>query len=371
MNRISRRTLLVSAGAALTSPLISSARNPLLSCDSEELHLADDAWLLLGSNENPYGPSPMARKAMSEAIIDGNRYPHVEPLIHKIAERHAISPDQVVVGAGSAEILGLAALLTANKGLGNIVSAKPTFFLFMDYARRCGLQHKEVPLDDKKAHNLAQISAAITSETKAVYICNPNNPTGTVIAYDLLKQFCIEHGKNTLVVLDEVYMDYINAPSLIPLTMELPNLIIVRSFSKLFGLAGMRVGYAVAHADTAKKLLQLQSWKGNAITQVSMAAALASLNDKDFQTLSRTKTSESREIVYNYLQKKNIPYALSVANVVYFSLERFPTDYIRQMESKKIMVREIQDYSSRWCRVSMGTPENMKVFCSALESLKI
>lgn len=372
-------SLTLAGGAALTGALPLASLPVTCVASPREVALKEGGMLLLGSNENPYGPSPKAREAMMEAVQRGNRYADVKPLVSDIATFRGVAPESVVMGAGSAEILGLTALAFAKSG-SEVVAAKPTFFVLPDVARRQGATIVEISVDADLRHDLSKMASALSPKTSLVYVCNPNNPTGTKLEASQLRAFCEEVAKKAIVVVDEVYHDFItdtqSDPSMIPLAVQNPNVIVVRSFSKVYGLAGMRVGYGIAHADTIKKLQALQAWGGNAISQVSMAAARASLQDQAFVKMSLEKIAEGREIVSGYLKSEGIFTVPSFANVVYFALDKFPASktiggFAKQMEERNIIIREGSVGEQRFCRVSMGTPEEMQQFVKVLKTLKI
>lgn len=369
---VSRRAWLQSSFALAGGTVLTGALPNALTCVASEREraLKDEGMILLGSNENPYGPSPKAIAAMTEAVRQGNRYTNVKPLISDIAAFRNVAPENIVLGAGSADILGLAALAFAQRG-GEVVAATPTFFVLMDVAKRLGAILKEIPLDATLKHNLDAILNAVTADTKIIYICNPNNPTGTKLEAAQIRSFCEEASKKAVVVVDEVYHDFIDDASMIPLALSNPNVVVVRSFSKIYGLAGMRIGYGIAHADTIKKLQALQAWNGNAISAVSMAAARASLQDRAFVRMTREKIAEGRDIVSSYLTSAGIFTVPSFANVVYFALDKFPSGFAQKMEAERIIIREREDAGRRFCRVSIGTPEEMRQFVNVLKTMKV
>jgi histidinol-phosphate aminotransferase len=362
-NALSRRKWLQSSlsaigGAALATALPSTmqAKSFEAACHASprELALKDEGWLLLGSNENPYGPSPKAREAMQEAVLKGNRYANVQPLVQDVAAFRGVAPENIVMGAGSAEILGLAALAFAKTG-SDVIAAKPTFFVLPDVAKRLGANVVEISVDADLRHDLSKMASAVSPRTSVVYVCNPNNPTGTKLEASQIRAFCEEMSKKAMVVVDEVYHDFITDASMIPLAAENPNVIVARSFSKVYGLAGMRIGYGIAHPTTIKKLQAMQAWSNNAISQVSMAAARASLQDQTFVRMSLEKIAEGREIVSAYLRSEGIFTVPSFANIVYFALDKFPASkaqggFVKQMEERNVIIREGLVGERRFCR---------------------
>lgn len=325
-------------------------------------------YLRMGSNENPYGPSPQTVAAMQEAARMGNRYTDTNALKEKLAAKFGISPKNLILGAGSAEILGLMALAYFGQNKGALVAPKPTFFVLPNSVERLGSQVINVPLTSDKKHDLAKMASAITPNTKMVYVCNPNNPTGTKLDPAELRAFVEEISKTRIVAIDEVYHDFINEPSMIPLVQTNKNVIVARSFSKVYGLAGMRIGYGIAHPDTINNLSKYVSWAGNAISQVSLAAALAAMNDTDFFKMSIQKNEESKQMLYTFLREKKVDFIESYANCSVFSLDKFQPKLVETLEhEKKIVVRQIDDYGKLYCRVSTGKPEDMQQFLAALK----
>lgn len=327
-------------------------------------------FLRMGSNENPYGPSPKTLEAMQAALPMANRYPATAELRTKIGQRFGVSGSHVLLGAGSAEILSLSALLSVAQHKGSVVAAKPSFDVFQRVARKIGATVIEVPLTTDKKHDLQAMASAITADTRAVYLCNPNNPTGTKLPFDEIKSFVEELSKKYLVVADEVYHEFINEASLTSMVSTNKNLIVARSFSKVYGLAGMRIGYAVAHPDTIRLLSNFIPWADHAISQVTQAAALAAWEDVDFVKMCVQKNDESRQMLYSFLRQNQIEFIESFTNCSYFSLDKLPASFVKRMEDeKKILVRQYDDYGKLYCRVSTGKPEEMQQFVNAMKTM--
>jgi histidinol-phosphate aminotransferase len=365
-----KMTALMTGSALITN----SAYARQTGCWEALAETVPDDMILLGSNENPYGPGPRSIALMQEAMRQGNRYPYTVALKEKIAQRHKVSPDQVMLGAGSSELLGLSALTLARRATAtnNFIAAKPTFFVFPDMAARLGARRIDVPLTDDKVHDLAKMAAAVDANTCAVYVCNPNNPTGTKLIYNELEGFIKEITKTTTAVVDEVYHDFIDDPSLIPETATNPRLIVIRSFSKVFGLAGMRVGYAIAHPDMIKQLAACTTLPGFTLSQPTVAAALGALEDTYFYKMSLEKNQEAKAVLTRYLDRANIRHIPSYANLVYFSLDGFDKTYLEQIKARRIIVREvIEDSGQRWCRASIGKPEEMALLVKAIQAVRV
>jgi histidinol-phosphate aminotransferase len=211
--------------------------------------------------------------------------------------------------------------------------------------------------------------SAVNSETRMVYICNPNNPTGTYLDHAKLQAFVAECTKKCFVLVDEAYTEFAELKSLAPEAAANPNLLVAKTFSKIYGLAGARAGYAIAHPDTIKKLSALQPWPDVAVSQVTAAAASAALDDQEFVKYCRQKTAEARQMVFDCCKEMKLEYIPSSTSFVLFNIDPLKCDLSKEMEKKNIMVQYRQHFGGKWCRVSMGTTDEMKAFCSSLRQI--
>jgi histidinol-phosphate aminotransferase len=174
--------------------------------------------------------------------------------------------------------------------------------------------------------------------------------------------------KNVMVVVDEVYLDFVDDPSLMPLVQNNKNLIIIKSFSKVYGLAGMRLGYGVAHPDTIMFLNKFLDRAGNGISHLTYFAGIAALDDDDFVKMYLNKNEESKQVLYSYLKYKKVEHYYSHANCTIFSLDKFDKSMVTKLLSDdKILVRQVDDWGDQFCRVSLGTPEDMGKFVNTIE----
>ncbi len=343
--------------------------------NAERLHGISTAFdkhlIRLGSNENPYGPSQKARNAITESIIEGNRYAHgmARALRDFIAEKEGVAPEYVLMGAGSSELLCLAGMTVGLEG-GAVLSAYPTFRLLMDYASKFNARWDKVNLDENMFHNLEAMASAVKSDTKMIFVVNPNNPTGTVLDADKLKDFCIEMSKKATVFMDEAYIEFLESSerkSMVELVKQGHNVIVSRTFSKIYGLAGMRVGYLIAKPDLLGNMSERQVW-GNS-NQAGIAAARASYGDEEFMSYTRKKNAEARAHLFQYLDSKKISYGKSKANVVFFPAPKDGKYILEQTEMKGFQIR-VWDYNDKeWCRVSIGTLDEMKQFTKAFDEV--
>lgn len=328
----------------------------------------DKSPILLRSNENPYGPSPLARIAMAKSVNSSNRYAwNLYPeLISTIAKKNNVSDSNIMLGAGSTEILDLVLQYTALQK-GNFIIAETTYDYWTDPFKKLGLKKITVPLTKNKKHDLTAMLKAIDSDTKMIYICNPNNPTGTICDRENLISFIKEATKKAIVFVDEAYIDFTKEQSLCNLILENKNLIVTKTFSKMYGLAGARIGYAVANASTIDELNALKSSPGLSISAVSTAGAIASLNDEKFIKEVYSTNEEVKKYTTDQLTLLNLTCIPSYSNFIYFSLENYRKDYFKQLEANNIMGTRIYEENGKWTRITIGTMKEMQQFIEAIK----
>ncbi|KQO20351.1 aminotransferase class I/II [Flavobacterium sp. Leaf82] len=328
----------------------------------------DKSPILLRSNENPYGPSPLARIAMTKSVNNSNRYGwnFYPELIAAIAKKNNVSDNNILLGAGSTEILDLVLQYSA-LSKGNFIMAETTYNYWTDPSEKLGLKKITVPLTKDKKHDLTAMLKAIDSDTKMIYICNPNNPTGTICEREELVSFIKEATKKAIVFVDEAYIDFTKEQSLSDLVLENKNLIITKTFSKMYGLAGARVGYAVANSATINEISILKSSPNLTITVVSTAAAIASLGDQKFIQQVYTANEEVKKYTIDQLKQLNLSCIPSYSNFVYFSLDNYKKDYFKQLEDHNIMGTKIYEESGKWTRITIGTMKEMQQFIEAIK----
>jgi histidinol-phosphate aminotransferase len=284
-----------------------------------------------------------------------------------LAKKHGVAPGEIVFGDGSNELLKLLSLIFLNPG-DEIVIPQPSFGEYVRTATLCGAKAKAIPLNEHYAVDLPSMVAAIGSKTKIVYICNPNNPTGTVVDKKLLKQMMHRMG-DLIVVLDEAYFEFVqdeNSPDGIAFFKEFPNVVALRTFSKAYGLAGLRVGYGICHADIACALNKAREpFNVNSMAQV---AALAALNDQEYLKKSVKYNTIEREFLYTELKKRGFQVVPSEANFLLVDVVRDAGEVFCGLLKKGIIVRsaEIFDYPTK-IRVSVGLHKENEAFLQALQ----
>ena len=322
----------------------------------------------LGSNENPHGPSSLAKQAMIDAVGISNRYQWDMngELKTEIAKMTGHTKDHVALGAGSSELLGIVSLWAAFKK-GNVVASEPTFKLWMPAARRMGLPTKLVPLTETKHNDLNGLMNAMDDQTRMVYLCNPNNPTGTVSPTSVLEEFIKKVASTTIVLLDEAYTDYYDTPSMSKMIDAYPNLVIAKTFSKTFGMAGARVGYVLAHPNTIKQLNEFQAWANAGPSAVSMQGALAAIKDKAFVTYCKKENIKAKDILYKGFDALGIKHIKSFTSFVYFDTATYKKDVPALLLANQITGARSFEQNSSWLRISIGTVAEMEKVVAVLK----
>ncbi len=357
-------------------PLVSNGSNVLSDAEIEQSILAEVAPVIkarLSANENPFGPSKKAKKAIVEAIDNSYRYAfaNLQQFADNIATKEGVNRNQVILGAGSGPLL-LAAAIYFSKGGGSIVSADPTYnSLPRDAEKSFTAKWVKVPLTADYKHDLDAMEKAIDSNTSLVYLCNPNNPTGTIVDNNKLKAFCERVSKRVPIFIDEAYIDYLPDPeatTLIDCVKKGQNVIVARTFSKLHGFAGLRVGYMIGQPDMITKLEPYCS-RGGSISATSVAAAIASYNDKEHLQAALIKTNKSKEYLYSVLKQQGYDYIPSWGNFVMFPVNMDAQRFADEMAQRGVGVRSWKFAGKEWCRVSIGTMKEMKAFEEAFKQI--
>ena len=328
---------------------------------------ADGGPIVLCWNENPYGPSPAARAAASEAIGISCRYPDDDlgPLLKMLAAREGVSTDCIVTGTGSGELLRALGLLAARDG-GEVIAAEPTFLELPDYARRSGASVKFVAVDSRKRLDLAAMHAAVSPRTRLIYVCNPNNPTSTAVAAADIRALVAALPENVTTLVDEAYLDFATAPevtSVVDLVNGKQRVVVTRTVSKIHGMAGIRCGYAIARADVAKELGAARMTTPNTF---AVHAARASLGDTAFLTGTRRRILASRVRITTELARLNLAYAEPQGNFVFFDTGMPLKHFTELMHARNILVGRRFPPFENWCRITVGTESEVDAFLKAL-----
>jgi histidinol-phosphate aminotransferase len=238
----------------------------------------------------------------------------------------------------------------------------------MNFAEGVKAQWVKVNLNDKLEHDFEAMAASMRSDVRLVFVCNPNNPTGTAVDNSKVAAFCEETSKRAVVYSDEAYLEFLEPGqqrSMTELVKKGANVIVSKTFSKIYGLAGIRLGYVVAHPDNIRKMAQFGD--DISVSQTAIAAARASLGDEEFMKLTRTRNAAAREVLTSYLDQKKFFYGKSLTNVVLFPAPAEGRRILTRMEEKGYLIRVWEYQQKEWCRVSIGTAEEMRGFVRAFD----
>lgn len=323
------------------------------------------------ANENPFGPSAKAKKAIEAAMDTSYQYPfmYYGQLIDKIAAFEGVNKEQIFMDAGSSPLL-LAAAMHFSKN-GTIITADPSYDDLPKKAADLGGKIVHVPLTANYKLDLDAMEKSIDSTTSLVYICNPNNPTATVLDAAKLKAFCERVSKKTPVFIDEAYIDYLPNPqavTLIDAVKKGQNVIVARTFSKLYGFAGLRIGYVVAQPEMLKTLSKYTQGSMS-ISATTLMAAIASYQDREFLDDALAKTMLSKKFLYETLKKEGYDYIPSSTNFVMFPLKMDGQKFTAEMMKRSVGVRFWKFNNKDWCRVSIGRMDEMQAFADAFKQL--
>jgi len=334
----------------------------------------DDEQLraILRANENPYGPPPKAAAAFQKEVFKGNRYAWktLNDLRDKIAKKENVSPEQILMAPGSSDILEKVAMVFYQNG-GNVISADPSYMSLINVSKAVGGEWKSYKLLDDSQHDLNAMATGIDINTKLIYICNPNNPTGSVTNADDLREFCSTISEKVPVFVDEAYIELSDnglKDSMVSLVREGKNVMIARTFSKIYGMAGLRIGYLIGQKETIERINDITRG-GMGITAPSIVAASVSLDSSDFEVMTKQKITEARKYTENYLESKQYPKLPSQTNFIIFEIPIDGKEFLDKMYSKKVAVRAFTFWDRNWCRVSIGTMEEMQIFTQAMDEI--
>ncbi|MBT4149799.1 MAG: aminotransferase class I/II-fold pyridoxal phosphate-dependent enzyme [Candidatus Marinimicrobia bacterium] len=368
-NNITRRDWLNKSAAVLGSSFVGAIAgfNPLLG--NTKVSTVVNTPIRMMFNENPYGPSQVARKAMRKAFSESNlysmRYAKAEFKI-LMAKLNGVTPDYIAVGFGSGEILKKAALMNGiDKG--ELISPALTFETINRFAKTMKSNVKRIPMDNKIGIDLDRTAESVGSRTKLIYLCNPNNPTGSIMGTDQLESFCKTMSKKSIVFVDEAYHEYVTDPnyrSMIDLVKKGHNVIVSRTASKVHGLAGLRVGFAITTPEIAKRL---ESYLTDSLNVIGLRAAIASYQDERFQAHSIEQNNRAKKIVTNHLDNKGIEYLDSQTNFIFIKTGMNIAKFQPAMEKNGVIVGRPFPPYNKWCRLSMAKPEEMENFNTGMD----
>ena len=313
-------------------------------------------------NENPYGPSPKALAEVAKILPKTAYYPGAieDDLMGLFMARHQLDREQVFLASGSNE--GLQAAMMAFGKHGKVISPALTYSDHLQYAEKLGVAVHRVPLRDDMAIDLEAMARAVDDSVSLVYLCNPNNPTGMAIDGDELRNFCREVSPKVPILIDEAYNELTDKPdytSMVDLVREGANMLITRTFSKIFGMAGLRVGYGMGHPDIVSVVKDnVMAWPNG----VGLYAAYHSYLDEDFIAFSRDKILQGRQMVNATFRRHGIEPLPSQTNFVYADIQRDADVFKAKMAARNIKIRGIYEGYDTYSRVSMGRIEELEIF---------
>ena len=327
-------------------------------------------------NENPFGPPKAGLKEFKNSAKKGNFYSwdiHSE-FIKMISYKEGVNPENILTGPGSSDLLEKVAIVLLRNG-GSVISADPCYMSLINVAIAINAKSHLVKLTPEYEHDLDAMESKINSETKLIYITNPNNPTATITNRKKLYAFCDKVSKKVPVFIDEAYIEVSKGGlenSMVKLVSQGRDIIISRTFSKIYGMAGLRLGYIVA---SEKRLEEIRSITrgGMGITGPSINAAIESLDDYDFINSCKQNFIFNREFTVTQLKNRGFDPMPSNTNFLIFELPETisPNLFLKKMYQQRVSVKAFNFWEKNWCRVSIGTMDNMKTFIDAFDNALI
>ncbi|MDR3158235.1 MAG: histidinol-phosphate transaminase [Zoogloeaceae bacterium] len=339
---------------------------------AREFGLAVESIVKLASNENPLGMSPRAKAAIQAAIDGGERYPDPFALTAALAARHGVAANQIVLGNGSNDVLDLVARVFLDSDR-SAIAAQYAFAVYPIATLSAGGETITVPAKDY-GHDLAAMRAAIRADTRVIWIANPNNPTGAFLAADELRAFLAKTPAHVIVVLDEAYADYLDANErydAVRWIAEFPNLVVCRTFSKIYGMAGLRIGYGVAAAPVAELMNRVRlPFNCN---NLAIAGAIAALEDHEFLAQSYASNRAGMAEIRAGLEDLRLPCIPARGNFIAFRATQeggaTAADIHQDLLRQGVIVRPLAGYRMPdWLRVTIGAPAENVRFLEALRA---
>lgn len=330
-----------------------------------------ERYARLTSNENPFGPSASAKKALKAAIDDAFLYPreYRQKLVSLIAQEEGVTEDHILLGAGSSELLHATARVYGGAN-GKVVSANPTYTSLVRSAEYMGSEWIKVPLDKNFDHDLSTMEYKVKPDVSLVYLVNPNNPTGKIMTGEEIIGFCNTVSDKVPVFVDEAYWDYMENPKESTTTACIKkgkNVIVARTFSKVHAFAGLRVGYCIAQPEVIKEIAK--EGPRNSLSGPSMSAATASLVDQEFIKYSVKMNNEGKKFVYDVLEKTGHDYFPSHTNFILFPIAMDSDDFKKKMLAKGVGIKSMNVVGQNYCRVSMGKMDDLEMFADAFKQV--
>ena len=328
----------------------------------------------LSSNENPLGISSAARQAVIDAITVANRYPRDQraALVERIAAAHGVDANQIVMGVGSSEVLQMAIQAFAGPRT-RLVLADPTYEDAVTYQQTHAYEMVKVPLNARYEHDLGRMKDAVGADGRpaVVYICNPNNPTGGTTPSAEVDAWIEDARENVFFIVDEAYTEYVDDPgyhTALPWVARKPNVLVVKTFSKVYGMAGLRLGYGIAHASTTGRLADFVA--KNNTNQLALAAGEASLGDEVLIKKSVEVNREAKAITVQVLDELGLEHLPTQTNFIMHRISGDLPQYRQRMADSGLLVGRPFPPMLEWNRLSFGLPEDMERFAETLRGFR-
>jgi len=373
--RFLRNTLLGSAGLSLAGSSIYEAAAQIVNTPRVEyvngVGLDDPMLVKLSINENPLGASRSAVESVAKYLFKINRYPFHTELEEALAKFHGVTPDMIFVGTGSTEILNTLALSTYFDRQGNTVTGFPSYPGLPSLTETLNRQVKRVPLTPSWGLDLDAMLKAIDKDTRLVSVCNPNNPTGQLLAPAALEKFLRAVPPEVVVCVDEAYIHFADDPaypSMIPITKKLGNVVVSRTFSKAYGIAGLRVGFGVAQPALLKRMMAYGMPDINKNT-LSIAAALGALADQDHVKRTVRLAQQGKEFLYAELQAMGYEVIKTQTLFVPVKVGANAQTIIDRLAERKVRINQAFDMPG-YIRISVGLPRENEAFITAFKSVR-
>ena len=367
---ITRRTLAGALGAAAGAALLDRHVARAAALAAVHRGMPDDG-IVLSYNENPYGPSAGALLAARRADGVSNRYPDAleDEARAAIAKLHSVTPDRIALGCGSSEILQMSDAAFTGPGK-KAVAAEPTFEAVLDYARVLSAEPVKIALTADFRHDLPRMAQACDGATGLVYVCNPNNPTGTIMTGDEIASFAASVPASVTILVDEAYHHFVEDPryrTACDLIDRHPNVVVARTFSKIYGMAGWRLGYAVGSREKIAAMSKFATFSN--ANAVVLSAAIASLEDRDLVPRARKRLNDTRRWLVAEMAKQGRRTIPSETNFVMIDVGGDVTPLIAAFRGRKILVGRKFPSLPNWLRITIGKPEEVAAFAAALKEI--
>ncbi len=361
----SRRSFLQLSAAASAAAAFQIVTEPMLAAAARRPAPKDG--VMIDSNENPLGPCQAARDAISAIIPLGGRYlfDRTDDLVHTFAQLEGLNPDHVRVFPGSSPALSFAVVaFTSPKR--SYVTADPGYEAGMFSAKAAEARVVKVPLTKNYAHDVKAMIAA-APDAGLFYICNPNNPTGTLTPRSDIEYLVENKPKGSIVMVDEAYIHFCDAPSALDFVKAGKDVVVLRTFSKTYGMAGLRCGFAIAHPDLLEKMMNRGGWNMMPVTAV--AAASASLKDPGLIPERKRINASIRQETFQWLDRNGYSYTPSESNCFLLDTKRAGKEVIDAMAQQNVFIGRIWPVMPTYVRITVGTHEEMEKFQAAYQKV--